>query len=138
MILREPPCRSFRQTKTARPKTGRSSFGTAALGRRGLRSLDARCARALGALLDVEVDLLTAGQAVEVELHVERATMEEVFLAILGGDKAKSAVGDDLLDCSGGHRDLLHFPNDGGRTHGLFEKVGRPRGLATRGDESTA
>jgi hypothetical protein len=29
--------------------------------------------------------------------------MEEVFLAILGGDEAESAVGDDLLNGPGGH-----------------------------------
>jgi len=110
------------------------------LGRGGdaCRSVYARGARALGALLDVELDLLTAGQAVEIEGHVERAAMEEILLAILGGDKAKSAVGNDLLDCSGGHEDLLYFPNKGGRTHGPFEKVGRPRGCVTRGDGLTS
>jgi hypothetical protein len=29
--------------------------------------------------------------------------MEEVFLPILGGNEAKAALGDDLLDGTGGH-----------------------------------
>jgi len=37
--------------------------------------------------------------------------MEEVFLLILGGDEAEAAIGDDLLDGTGGHVDLQHFPN---------------------------
>src|SRR5450756_631365 len=46
---------------------------------------------------------------------------EEVLLAILGGDEAEAAVGDDLLDCSCGHGDPFLFPNQT-QTHGLFEK----------------
>jgi len=37
--------------------------------------------------------------------------MEEVFLLILGGNKAEAAIGDDLLNGTGGHVDLQHFPN---------------------------
>jgi len=48
--------------------------------------------------------------------------MEEVFLLILGGDEAEAAIGDDLLDGTGGHKDLQHFPNHREKTHGLFEK----------------
>jgi hypothetical protein len=33
-------------------------------------------------------------------------------------------------------RDLLHSRTKGGRTHGPFEKGGRPRGYAARGDEA--
>src|SRR4029079_3730515 len=120
---RRPAKAGAAKRKTARPKTGRSSFGGAALSRRGLCGLDARSARALGALLDVEIDLLAAGQAVGVERHVERAAMGEIILPVVGGDEAKSAIGDDLLDGSGGHEDLLHFPNEGGRTHGPFATV---------------
>jgi hypothetical protein len=29
--------------------------------------------------------------------------MEEIFLPVLGGDKAESAIGNDLLDGTGGH-----------------------------------
>src|SRR6185436_10871463 len=36
--------------------------------------------------------------------------MEEVFLRILGGDEAEAAVGDELLDGSGGHVDLQALP----------------------------
>ena len=32
--------------------------------------------------------------------------MEEVFLRILGDDEAEAAIGDDLLDGTGGHSDL--------------------------------
>jgi hypothetical protein len=48
--------------------------------------------------------------------------VEEVFLRILGGDEAKAAIGDDLLDGTGGHEDLQHFPNRDCGTHGPFEK----------------
>ena len=34
---------------------------------------------------------------------IEAAAMEEVFLLILGGDEAEAAIGDDLLDGTGGH-----------------------------------
>ena len=50
-------------------------------------------ARALGARLDLEVDPLAAVEAVEVEGRAERVAMEEVFLAVLGGDEAEAAVG---------------------------------------------
>ena len=53
--------------------------------------------------------------------------MEEVFLLILGGDEAEAAVGDDLLDGTGGHEDLQHFPNRRSKAHGPFEK-GSTRG----------
>ena len=68
-------------------------------------------ARALGALLDVELDALAADQAVEVERRIEAAAMEEVFLLILGGDEAEAAIGDDLLDSTGGHVGPPHSTN---------------------------
>src|SRR3990172_2263621 len=68
-------------------------------------------ARALGARLDLELDPLAADEAVEVERGIEPTAVEEVFLRILGGDEAKAAIGDDLLDGSGGHMDLQRFPN---------------------------
>src|SRR5216684_421099 len=49
------------------------------------------------ALLDVEADGLATTQAVEVQRGVHTTLMEEVFLAIVGGDEPKSAVGHDLL-----------------------------------------
>src|SRR4029078_10548467 len=91
----------------------------------GLRTLSGTHlfrARALWARLDLERHLLAADQAVEVEGRVEGAAMEEVFLLILGGDEAEAAVGDDLLDGTGGHEDLQHFPNTESRAHGPFEK----------------
>jgi len=62
---------------------------------------------ALGAGLDLELDLLAACQAVEIERGIEATAMEEVFLPILSGDEAETTIGDDLLDCAGGHEDLL-------------------------------
>src|SRR5690349_5236652 len=50
--------------------------------------------------------------SVEVERGVEGAAMEEVLLRILSGDEAEAAIGDDLLDGTGGHDDL-HIPNGG-------------------------
>src|SRR5688572_20737475 len=35
--------------------------------------------------------------------------MEEIFLRIRRADEAEAAIGDDLLDCSGGHSDLQHL-----------------------------
>src|SRR2546425_10505645 len=54
-------------------------------------------ARSLLALLDVEADGLAAAQAVEVQGRVDATLMEEVLLAIIGGDEPKSAVGHDFL-----------------------------------------
>src|SRR5690242_12557193 len=87
-----------------------------------LGAADVRGARSLGALLDFELDPLAAGQAVEVERGIEAAAMEEVLLLILGADEAEAAIGDDLLDGTGGHLDLQHFSNVEGRSHGPFEK----------------
>src|SRR3954453_6733604 len=107
-----------------RDPSGRWLATRAMAGRRGRlgRRVNSVRARTLGALLDLELDLLTADEAVEVQRVVEGAAVEEVFLRILGGDEAEAAVGDDLLDGTGGHIDLQHFPNRGTRTHGPFEK----------------
>lgn len=67
----------------------------------------------LGALLDIELDSLAALQPIEIEGCVETAAMEEVFLLILGDDEAEAAIGDDLLDGTGGHVDLHISPNGG-------------------------
>ena len=69
----------------------------------GLGCADLNGARALGAGLDFERDALAAGEAIEIERGDEAATMEEVFLPILGSDKAEPTVGNDLLDGPGGH-----------------------------------
>jgi hypothetical protein len=53
--------------------------------------------------------------------------MEEVFLSVLGGDEAEAAVGDDLLDGTGGHNDLLSSrTRNSWRT--VSSRVGRPHG----------
>src|SRR3979411_1270344 len=59
---------------------------------------DALGARALGARLDLEGDLLAPVEAVEIGLGA--AAVEEVLLAVLSCDKAKAPVGDELLDGS--------------------------------------
>src|SRR3954453_16519485 len=68
---------------------------------------DVRGARTLGARLDVELDLLAAHQAVEVERCVNAASVEEVFLGVIGRDETEAAVRDDLLDRARGHVTLL-------------------------------
>jgi len=114
-------------------QNGPAGFGKAVSDRLG--AADVRGARALGALLDVELDSLAAGEAVEIERGVESAAMEEVFLLILGADKAEAAIGDDLLDGTGGHSDLQHFSNVEGRSHGPFEKGSTTRSIvAQRGE----
>lgn len=67
--------------------------------------------RALRALLDLERDALAASEAIEVERGLEAVTVEEVFLPVLGRDEAEAAIGNDLLDGTGGHMDLHVFPN---------------------------
>jgi len=76
----------------------------------------------LGALLDLELDLLAALEAVEVERGIEGAAMEEVLLRVLGGDESEAAVSDDLLDGTGGHDDLHSSRTWMSRAHGPFEK----------------
>jgi hypothetical protein len=61
-------------------------------------------ARALGAGLDFERDTLAADKAIEVERGYEAAAVEEVFLTVLGCNEAETAVANDLLDCTGGHK----------------------------------
>jgi hypothetical protein len=82
----------------ARAIDARAAIASSGLGRGYLNG-----ARALGARLDFERDTLAADEAVEVEGSQEAATMEEVFLAIFGGDESEAALGDDLLDSTGGH-----------------------------------
>src|SRR5438309_7938852 len=53
--------------------------------------------RTLGARLSYETDLDTGIQAIEVGAA---AAMEEVVVAVFGGDKPESALGDELLDGS--------------------------------------
>src|SRR5437879_8235709 len=60
-------------------------------------------ARAARTGLDVEGNLLAAGQPIEVERRVEAVAMEEVVLPVVGGDEAKASVRDQLLDGACGH-----------------------------------
>ena len=60
------------------------------------------------------------------------AAMEEVFLRILGGDEAEAAIGDDLLDGTGGHDDLQRFPNKEWQSARSVREGGRPRGASPR------
>src|SRR2546430_16144178 len=75
--------------------------------------------RTLGARLSYETDLDTGIQAIEVGAA---AAMEEVVVAVFGGDKPESALGDELLD---GSRHLVwtSFPErTASRCRGLFER----------------
>jgi hypothetical protein len=92
--------------------------------------------RALGALLDLELDALAAGETVELERRLEAVAMEEVLLRVLGLDEAESTVGDDALDGTGGHDDLPTFSNCRKAAHGPFERKATTRSFATRGGES--
>ena len=50
-----------------------------------------------------EANSLAADEPIKVKRGVQSAAMEEVLLLILGGDEAEAAIGDDLLDGTGGH-----------------------------------
>jgi hypothetical protein len=93
-------------------------------------------AGALRTGLDIELDPLAADEAVEIERGIEAAAMEEVFLLILGADEAEAAIGNDLLDGTGGHSDLQHFSNWEGRSHGPFEKGSTTRSIVAHRGES--
>src|SRR5438552_16169227 len=60
--------------------------------------------RTLGARFSYETDLDTGIQAIEVGAA---AAMEEVVVAVFGGDKPESALGDELFDGSRHNVDLL-------------------------------
>src|ERR1019366_7586064 len=108
---REAPANRGLRAKSSRGATTQRSLGGAHLSG----------ARPLRAGLDFELDALAAGKPVEVERGGELVAVEEVLLAVFGGDEAEAAVGDNLLDCSCGHGDPFLFPNQT-QTHGLFEK----------------
>src|SRR4051812_39309426 len=76
----------------------------------------------LGILLDLELDLLTTREPVEVERSGERTAVEEVFLAVVCGDEAEATLGDELLDGSGGHGDASQNLERRRRTCGQLEK----------------
>src|SRR5437879_4609652 len=70
-----------------------------------LESADALGARALGARLDLERDLLATLEAVEVTFGA--TPVEEEFLTVFGCDKAEATVRDQLLDGACRHFHLL-------------------------------
>src|SRR6478735_9357076 len=120
--MREAPLAGARvreagSSKAVRPE-GRTAHGSGGAHLAG--------ARALGALLDVELDPLAAREAIEIERGIQAVAMEEVFLRVLCGDEAEAAIGNDLLDGTGGHHDLQHFPNKVGKTRPVR------KGLTTR------
>ena len=66
--------------------------------------------------------------------RIQRVAVKEVFLRVIRVDEAESAIGNDLLDCSGGHSDLQVFSNDRSlrticsrrsRSHGATAKTRR-------------
>src|SRR5947207_8845283 len=63
-------------------------------------------ARSSRAGLDVEGDLLAARQPIEIERSAEPVAVEEVVLAVFGGDEAKTSIRDQLLDGACGHGQL--------------------------------
>jgi hypothetical protein len=69
----------------------------------GSGGLDVLGASALRSLFDVELDLLAAGESIEVERGSKPIAVEEVFLAVFGCNEAEAAIGDDFLDGTGGH-----------------------------------
>src|SRR4029450_3440901 len=86
------------ELRIKRPPAGWRAVGR--LARSG--GLNVLRAVALGARLDLELDLLAAGEAVEVHGRGEAVAVEEVVLPVLGGNEGESAIGDELLDGSGG------------------------------------
>src|SRR5574338_500092 len=84
-----------------------------------LGGADVRRARTPGAGLDVELDALASDQPVEVDGRAHAVAMEEVILAVLGGDEAEAAVGHDFLDTATGHG----WPPTTNRKRTLFRRV---------------
>ena len=58
--------------------------------------------------------------------------MEEVLLLILGGDEAEAAIGNDLLDGTGGHQDLQHYTNTERRRTVRSRRGSTTRSFATQ------
>jgi hypothetical protein len=114
------PVWSTKKGKAARLSTGRFR---GCLGRANVLG-----ARTLGALGNLELDLLTADEAVKIERGVEPAAVEEIFLRILGGDEAEAAIGNDLLDGTGGHNGPPSLPERGNEERTVRSR----RGSTTR------
>src|SRR5690348_1902469 len=76
-----------------------------------LGDADALGARALRARLDFERNLLATLESVEVSLGA--TAVEEVFLSVLGLDKSKATIRNQLLDGACGHFHLLSLERRG-------------------------
>src|SRR3981189_1719254 len=72
---------------------------------------DALGARALGARLDFERNLLATLEAVEVTFGA--TAVEKVFLSVLGLDKSKATIRNQLFDGASGHFHLLSLERRG-------------------------
>src|SRR6202011_1576094 len=94
----DPPRQGGREPKLKREKEGRPAGRPLRTSCFRLGGADVVGARTLLALLDVEADGLATAQAIEVQRRVHATLMEEILLAIVGGDEPKSAVGNDFLE----------------------------------------
>src|SRR5258707_14832517 len=104
---------SFTSASAVRKRRAPSS----ARGLDWLECPDAPCARALGARLDLERDLLATLKGVEVTLGA--APVEEEFLSVLGRDESKTAIRNELLDGARGHLRSPCFSNERPNQAGL-------------------
>ena len=106
-VRRRPGCDPGQQRTAARIESRCASPGVKPArreaGRKGLGGSHLDRARALGARLDLELDVLATGESVEVEGRVEAAAVEEVFLTILGDDETEAAIRDYFLYGTCGH-----------------------------------
>src|ERR1700736_4419871 len=107
-----------------RPRKGQIANGSAG-------ELDAVCAWAFLARLDLEADALASGERVEVNAWVEARAVKEIFAPVLRRDEPKPAVGDQLLDCACRHRDTPLLERKCRERSGPFEKNRRPRRTST-------
>src|SRR5437868_1191316 len=80
-------------------------------GFRTLSYADALGARALGARLDFELNLLATLEAVEVAFGA--TAVEEVFLSVLGLDKSKATIRNQFFDSASRHSYLLSLERRG-------------------------
>src|SRR5690349_303808 len=99
-----------------------------------LGELDAARAGALLARLDLERHPLAALEAVEVGLGA--APVKEVLLPVLGGDEAKAAVGNELLDGASLHGGLL-VSRTNVTLEGSRSRTGQPRRAPRTGAADT-
>src|SRR6266480_1910281 len=100
-------------SREGEPRTRRGSIE--------LESADAPRARALGAGLDLERNLLATHEGVEVA--VGAALVEEELLPVLCGDESKSALRNDLLDGASRHL-VLHFSRTKATHLGPVREIG--------------